>query len=181
MPRSTLRFHKRNPGHKTSLGPAPVLTLNEEKTLEDWIKTSAQKGFPRYKENILDNVQKFLIDNPRPNPFPNNRPGNGWWNAFLKRHPRLSMRMSEGVTKASSCVSETDIRGWFEEIRLYAEEKGVSQILNDPGRVFNADETNFQICQSTGLVIAEKGSKNVYNIEHSNAKESVTALFLGCW
>lgn len=35
VPRSTLRFHKHNPGHKTSLGPSPILTPNEEALLED--------------------------------------------------------------------------------------------------------------------------------------------------
>ncbi|CAK1584718.1 unnamed protein product [Parnassius mnemosyne] len=177
VPRTTLRVYKHKPGHKTSLGPSPILTL-EEAILEDWIISSARKGFPKNKDNILDSVQKFLIDNPRPNPFLNNRPGIGWLKAFLKRHPRLSIRTSEGVTKASSCVSEKDIRGCFDEIRQYAEEKGLTEILNQPNRVFNADETNFRICQSTGLVVAEKGSKNVYNIENSNAKESITALLM---
>lgn len=177
IPRSTLRFYKHNPGHKTSLGPSPILTSTEESVIEDWLITSARKGFPKNKDDVLDSVQKFLIDNPRPNPFTNNRPGIGWWKAFLKRHPKLSIRTSEGVTKASSCVSEKDIRGWFHEIRSYADEKGFIEVLSQPSRVFNADETNFQICLSSGLVIAEKGSKNVYNIEHSNAKESITVLF----
>lgn len=177
IPRTTLRLHRDHPGHKTSMGPMPILTHLEEGKLEEWIITCARKGFPRNKENILDSVQKFLEENPRPNSFLNNRPGIGWWRAFLKRHPKLSVRTSEGVTKASSCVSENDIREWFHEVRSYINEKGISEVLNQPHRVFNADETNFQICQSTGLVLAEKGARNVYNIEHSKAKESITALF----
>ncbi|XP_022832409.1 uncharacterized protein LOC111360624 [Spodoptera litura] len=177
VPRSSLRYYIKHPGHKTSLGPSPVLTISEENSLEDWIIISARKGFPRNKEDILDTVQKFLIENPRPNTFLNNRPGDGWWKAFLKRHPRLATRTSEGVTKASACVSEKDIRGWFTEIQNYATEKDLASVLNDPHRVFNADETNFQICVKTGQVLAEKGSKNVYNVEQSQAKESITVLF----
>lgn len=43
-----------------------------------WILDSAKKGFPRKKYDILTSVQKFLIDNPRQNPFKDNRPGDGW-------------------------------------------------------------------------------------------------------
>ncbi|XP_063385493.1 uncharacterized protein LOC134671563 [Cydia fagiglandana] len=177
VPRTSLRYYIENPGHKTSLGPSPVLTVSEESQLEEWIIISARKGFPRNKEDILDTVQKFLVENPRPNLFTNNRPGDGWWKAFLKRHPRLTIRTSEGVSKASSYVSEKDIRGWFAEISDYAKEKDLTPILNDPNRIFNADETNFQICVKTGQVLAEKGAKNVYNIEQSQAKESITVLF----
>lgn len=45
-------------------------------------------------------------------------------------------------------------------------QKGMTEVLNQPSRVFNVDETNFPICLSSELVVAEKGSKNVFNIEH---------------
>lgn len=140
IPRSTLRFYINNPNHKTSLGPSTILSSAEEKLLEDWIITSARKGFPRNKEDVLDSVQKFLEENPRQNPFTNNRPGDGWWKAFLKRHSRITTRTSEGVTKASACVSEKDIRGWFQEIRSYAEQNNLIHIFDQPHRIFNADE-----------------------------------------
>ncbi|CAH2101986.1 unnamed protein product [Euphydryas editha] len=165
VPRSSLRYHIKNPGHKTSLGPSPTLTVSEESRLEDWIIISARKGFPRNKEDILDTVQKFLSENPRPNL------------TFLKRHPKLTIRTSEGVTKASSCVSEKDIRGWFTEIQNYAAEKNLTPILSAPHRIFNADETKFQICPKSGQVLTEKGTKNVYNVEQSQEKESMTVLF----
>lgn len=177
VPRSSLRYYIKNPGHKTSLGPSPILTVSEESRLEDWIIISARKGFPRNKEDILDSVQKFLGENPRPNSFLKNRPGDGWWKAFLKRHPKLAIRTSEGVTKASSCVAEKDIRGWFTEIQNYIAEKDLTSILSAPDRIFNADETNFQICVKSGQVLAEKGARNVYNVEQSQAKESITVLF----
>lgn len=42
---------------------------------------------------------------------------------------------------------------------------------------FNADETNFQICVKSSQVLAEKGAKNVYSVEQSQAKEPITVLF----
>jgi len=36
--------------------------------------------------------------------------------------------------------------------------------MDDPSRIFNGDETGFQICPSTGRVLAEKGAKKcVFN------------------
>ncbi|GBP20461.1 Tigger transposable element-derived protein 6 [Eumeta japonica] len=103
----------------------------------------ARKGFPRKSDDVLDTVQKFLSENPRVTPFLNNRPGQGWLKAFLKRHPSLVPRTSEG----------------------------------DPKRVFNADETGFQLCPFTGRVLAAKGDKNIYAVEQGNSKENVTVLF----
>lgn len=42
---------------------------------------------------------------------------------------------------------------------------------------FNADETGFNICPKSGKVLAEKGSKNVYQIEKAPAKENLTVMF----
>ncbi|CAH0725633.1 unnamed protein product, partial [Brenthis ino] len=148
VPRSSLRNHIKNPGHKTSLGPSPTLTVADESRLEELIIISAKKGFFRNKEDILDTVQKFLMENPRPNSFLNNRPGD-----------------------------EKDIRGWFTEIQNYATEKDLTGIFSEPHRIFNADETNIQICVKSGQVLAEKGAKNVYNVEQTQTKESITVLF----
>jgi hypothetical protein len=74
-------------------------------------------------------------------------------------------------------VSEKDIRKWFTEIRCYIDEEDLFEVIQDPRRVFNADETGFNICPKTGKVLAEKGCKNVYEIEKGPAKENITVLF----
>lgn len=83
----------------------------------------------------------------------------------MKRHPNISERASEAVTSASSCVAEKDIRSWFSEIKTYVKERKLEGVLKDPSRIYNGDETGFQICFSTGKVFAAKSSKNVYTIE----------------
>ena len=52
-------------------------------------------------------------------PFKDNCPVYGWYKNFLRRHPSLSERFAEGVTAASSCVSESDIRNWFKQFKQY--------------------------------------------------------------
>nr|CAH7761453.1 unnamed protein product [Callosobruchus chinensis] len=177
IPKSTLEFKLKHPGHKETLGPSPVLTLEEEALLVSWIRDNASKGFPRKANDLKNSVQRFLFANPRPNQFKDNRPGEGWVKGFLKRHPEISKRTSEGVTSASACVSEQDIRNWFTNIREYIKQKGLQEVLEDSSRIFNSDESGFQICPSTGKVFAMKGSKNVYSVERSSAKENITVLF----
>lgn len=61
-------------------------------------------------------------------------------------------RSSEGGTTASACVTEKDIRGWFEAIETYVK-KNLEDVMMDPTRIFNEDETGFQICPQTGNVL----------------------------
>jgi len=49
--------------------------------------------------------------------------------------------------------------------------------MDDPSKIFNGDETGFQICPSTGCVLAEKGAKNVYSIGKGSSKENITVMF----
>lgn len=177
IPRGTLQFKLKNPTSKSQFGPTPYLTHEEENSIKEWLIKMARKGFPRKSDDVLDTVQKFLTDNPRDTPFVNNRPGQGWLKAFLKRHPNLAPRTSEGVTKSSACVSETDIKKWFLDIREYLTNENLLEAISDPQRIFNADETGFQLCPSTGRVLAAKGDKNVYAVEQGNSKENVTVLF----
>nr|CAI5848326.1 unnamed protein product [Callosobruchus analis] len=177
IPKSTLEFKLEHPGHKDTLGPSLILSDKEEALLVSWIRDNASKGFPRKANDVKNSVQKFLSANPRPNKFKNNRPGEGWVKGFVKRHPEISKRTSEGVTSGSACVSEQDIKNWFTSIHEYFKQKGLIEVLNDPSRIFNSDESGFQICPSTGKVFAMKGSKNVYAIERGSAKENITVLF----
>lgn len=131
VPRATLQFRSSEKfNQKVSLGPKPILTSEEEELLENWILISHKKGFPRRMEDIQASVKYFLDATPRENPFTDNVLGRGWYLAFLKRHPNITLRTSEGITSASSVVAEADIRGWFSSVEAYVKEKNMSHILN---------------------------------------------------
>lgn len=153
-----------------------MLTEEEEDVLSKWIIACSKKGFPRRKDDIIQAVKTFLDEVPRNNPFQNNTPGKTWYYAFLRRKPELSLRTAEAVTTASSNVSANDIRKWFTQISAYLKEKGLIDILDDPRRIFNADETNFMFCPKNRKVLAPRGSKNVYTIE-SQSKTNLTVMF----
>jgi hypothetical protein len=62
-------------------------------------------------------------------------------------------------------------------VHEYIRENNLEEVMDDPSRIFNGDETGFQICPSTGRVLAEKGTKNVYSIDQGSSKENITVTF----
>lgn len=95
----------------------------------------------------------------------------------MNRHPRLTIRSPEFVSAASARVSEADIRKWFVDVYSWFDAQGKIDILSDPSRVFNGDETSFYLHPKTRAVIAETGSRNVYEVERANSKENITVMF----
>lgn len=177
IPRQTIQYRLGDKFKKIRHGPMTYLTEDEEDTLEKWIIDSYRKGFPRRKNDIQASVKNFLDMNPRQTPFKQNTPGRHWYKAFLARHPNLVNRTPEAVTKASSAVSENDIRNWFTNIENYLKEKNYFDILNDPTRVYNGDETCFLLCPKEDKVVAPRGSKNVYQVDQGLAKANLTVMF----
>lgn len=174
VPRSTIQFRLKHPDHRSKPGPSTILTDEEEQLFVDWIKISSKKGFPKRKEDLIKSVSDFINKSGRASSFKN---GEKWFKLFLARHPTVTFRTPEAVTAASSTVSASDVRGWFEQIRIYMTENSYYDILADPSRVFNGDETNFVLCPKTGIVLRSKGEKNVYEIDHAQAKTSLTVMF----
>lgn len=174
VPRSTIQFRLKNPEHGCKPGPPTILNNEEEEALVTWIKVSSQKGFPKRKEDLIKSVSEFLKKTNRTSTFKN---GEKWFKLFLARHPTLAFRTPEAVTAASSTVSENDVRGWFRQINDYFVENNLLHIFSDPARVLNGDETNFVLCPKTGLVLSSKGEKNVYEVDHAQAKTSLTVMF----
>lgn len=177
VPRATLQFRLSSQFVKTKPGPKTTLTDEEEKTLVNWVIYCSKRGFPRRKEDVLLSVEQFLMKNPRPNSFIDNKPGEGWYRLFLKRNPEIVSRTAEAVTAASANVSEENIRKWFTQIEEILQENRWMEVLEHPSRIFNGDETNFQLCPKNSKVLSEKGNKNVYEIDHAQAKSCLTVMF----
>ena len=88
----------------------------------------------------------------------------------------MAVRTAEPVSKARALVTEHHLRSWFEELRAYIREKGMEDILEDPNRFINADESNFMLCSRTGKVLGPKGWSNVYDILAESEKDTLTVL-----
>lgn len=95
---------------------------------------------------------------------------------FMKRHPVLSVRTPERVSKARAGITETDIRKWFSNLTFEMEKVQAMDIFQDPSQVFNSDESNIQLCPKTGKVIGMKGWKNIYELAPGPEKSTLTFL-----
>ncbi|XP_039447320.1 uncharacterized protein LOC120426592 [Culex pipiens pallens] len=163
VPKSTIRSRtKMNPRNVVRSGPQSILTSEEEDEIQKWIFDMQCRGFPVTQEMLMGTVQQILIAQPRKNPFKNNCPGKKWFKLFRQRHPEIAIRTPEFITNASSKVSPEDIKGWYSVIDYYIEQNDLKQILEDPDRMINGDETNFLLNPKTKAVLAMRGSRNVY-------------------
>lgn len=153
IPRSTLS-EKRSGKHPIDcrMGPDTVLTQDEENLLEEWIFHVSDAGFPVTKHQLLDSVQRILNKSKRKTVFTNNRPGRKWYAAFRKRHPKVVERESQNLTRARASVTEEDLRKWFAEVYETLEKTDQLDILDDPSRIFNMDETAFYLSPKPGKV-----------------------------
>lgn len=158
------------------MGPPTNLTAEEELRIEKWILDKAYLGFPMNSEDVKDAVQKILQEEGRETTFTNSRPGRTWLDLYLKRHPKITKKNAEVISKARASVTEESIRGWFGQLKEHLEEQDALDILEDPSRMINLDETGVEICPKTGVVLGPKGHKNLYKLANGSEKESITVL-----
>ncbi|XP_034934879.1 uncharacterized protein [Chelonus insularis] len=140
-------------------GPPTVLSAEVEQRIVDWIIYRGKRGHPVGKSNIIEGVELYIkeagIDCKS---FVNGKPGRHSYEAFMRRHPELSKRTPQHLTKARYEVDEEDLRQWFHEVKTHLESKNLLNI--HPSRIFNCDETNLALCPKSKYVITAKGAKN---------------------
>ena len=97
----------------------------------------------------------------------------------MRRHPEIAIHEPENVTAVRACVTEGATRGRFEKARNYLsshEGSAFEQIMADPRRILNTDETSFSLCPKSGKVLGPKGWRNVYDLKRGNEKDTLTVL-----
>ncbi|XP_059058131.1 uncharacterized protein LOC131851625 [Achroia grisella] len=156
------------------MGPQTVLSKAEEDILVKWLVAMSEKHFPVNRELLMESVQKIIVEQGRPSPFTNNKPGKKWFQSFLKRHPDVE-KTAQNLSKSRDDVCEEALRKWFSEIESYLEQRGLKDILKDPSRVFNTDESAFFLSPKAGRVLCKRGEKHLYNFS-GDEKENLTVL-----
>lgn len=159
-------------------GPAPIMSREGEQKIANWLLDIARCGFPINKSDLIDTVTKIAKDSGKLHLFKNQKPGQKWYLNFLKRHPEISLRSAENINKARALVTEESIRKWFQDLQLFLQENNLADVLEDPRRIFNGDESGFSLCPKSGKVLAPKGWKNLYVITSGKEKENVTVFLI---
>lgn len=158
------------------MGPSPELGEYEEYIVK-WALECQRKGSPVSKAGIKDSVQRIVQKSQLKTKFVDGRPGNKWLKLFLKRHPSLSLRTPQKLSKTRARITEEDCRKWFQEAGQYLEQNNLMDVFHDKRRIFNCDETALYLNPKEGKVLALRGDKNVYRVAGNDEKENLTVLF----
>ena len=107
------------------------------------------------REDVMRAAFAIVEKSGRLHSFKNGMAGRGWWEGFMRRYPRLSLRKPQPLSMAcASAGSEEVIKAFFEKLGgIY----GRLNLLSKPMLVFNCDETGITVVHSPGRVITEMG------------------------
>ena len=133
-------------------GPPPVLTEDGEEHLVEWVIGMQLNGTPATRSEILTRASDIssrlhgtvcaLSD--------------GWYHRFMRRHPELTNRQAQTVSRARNACTKDNL-----SLLFYTMAKLVIECRLDASRIFNMDETSFLTRQRSTKVVALRGSRNV--------------------
>lgn len=63
----------------------------------------------------------------------------------MKRHPTISERTAQNLCRARDNVTEVDVEKWFSVVKGDLKDRGLTEILKNPQRIFNMDKAHFFI------------------------------------
>ncbi|KAK1931854.1 Tigger transposable element-derived protein 1 [Phytophthora citrophthora] len=149
-------------------GPPPLLCLDAENNIYDWIIGRQMQGTPVGRQEIIQRAGKISLL------VCGAVVGEGWYRRFKDRFPAIGARRSQPVTKARNTVSTEDITSFFWSLTKVMIE---NEIGLDASHIFNVDETAFKCGNISTQVVALRGSRNVW---HTDPSMSFHLSFVAC-
>ena len=144
----------KKPGHPT------ILTKEEENLLATALKFLGDANMGQDRDDLANMVQAFIRTTHRPNPFHDGKPGIDWIRGFEKRHPEISQRTGEILTvaRAKSLTPET-VNIFFDKFEKILDDNQATNLRNQPGRIWNADETGLGTNPKANKLYSRRGRK----------------------
>ncbi|CAK9861575.1 unnamed protein product [Sphagnum jensenii] len=103
IPASSLFDHMTGRITKRKYGPQGVLSDEEEASVVKWVLKMKEDGQSVSVQQLKLKVAE--ITQSRPTPFTKGIPGDSWWNLFKRRHPDLSIGVTEGILNSNCSLS----------------------------------------------------------------------------
>jgi hypothetical protein len=132
-------------------GPKKLMPDNLEQDLVDWVFAMQAEKQPITPDELFIRANRIIYE------LHGRYITKGWYQKFLKRHPELSRRKAQSISKARNQVTDSVIDEFYDKIR-----NAVEMVNMDPSRIFNMDETGFLPKRHSQVVLAETGSSNVW-------------------
>ena len=158
--------------HGKNFGPTPYLTMAEETELIEFLTKCAAMGLGKTKREVFNIVERVLkkkgynVDKFN---------GEGWWTRFRKRHPKISLRSSDALSRVrANAVTKDNMEKYFSLLKETLES---NDLLNKPSCIYNMDESGMPLDYKQPKRIALKGMKKVHGLSTGN-KSQITIV--GC-
>ena len=98
--------------HGTNPGPIPYLTSDEEDELATFLIQVSEIGWGKTKREVIMIVRQAVEKKGRNTDSFNEE---GWWLRFLERHPRLSLRTADPLSRVrANGLTEENMKAYFD-------------------------------------------------------------------
>ena len=138
----------------------------------------------RVERGLRETREELIARLDRCNLFEEGKLREGWFRAFKKRFKArgLKLKKPEPISAKRLEVTEKDVTQWFYDRTEYFKEKNLSDVIADPKRMYNIDETFVKFTDNKGLVLTSEkpGEKNNCFRQNSGVtdKGGVTTVIL---
>ena len=155
-------------------GPPTVLTEHEETELASYCVKMADMGFGLSRTDVMLVAFKIVEASGREHPFTDGAAGRAWFDGFRSRHPRLTLRSTQSLSRARASSANSEIvSDFFGKLGAVCAKLN---ILNKPMNIFNMDETGVTIIHKGGKVVTEIGRQNVWAVTSGEKGKTHTIL-----
>ena len=120
--------------HGSHSGRSKYLSDEEELELVRFLLRSASIGYPRSRYEVIAIVQRVCLKNGF-----NVTVTHGWWEAFCRRHPTVTLRKPAHLSAARAKASDPEMLSCYFD--LLEETLTEHKLLDKPSQIFNMDET----------------------------------------
>ena len=178
VPRKSLENRIKNrTTHGINPGPSRVLSTEEEEGLVEYIKYMAKGGFPMTSKIICAYAWAISKRNGKSSRFSDSGPSWHWWCDFRRRHPDLSLRSTDKLDHGRARnANKFVIKDYFELLGKTLTEHHIKDKAN---RIYNCDESGFELDNTPHKVLAVKGAKHVYS-QSMGTREHITVHACSC-
>ena len=103
--------------------------------------------------------------------------GKDWFKAFCRSNPEVAQRVPQLLGYERSYIPLEKLHKWYEMCTSFLQEEEPSwkEMLSDPSRLFNADESGFPLCVKSGRVLCHHEAWHVYQLT-SSTKQQITVM-----